>query len=417
MLISRKSARTGVLLFILLAMEQFFYLIDDDSFAVSGSMNYDIFWFALLALFLFWMYISFFMWRICIKYHFRFEITIFIIMIFVSAVQCNILTGQPLLRGLLPQRNFLIILISYFIIRKLFAIEMLDSKTIVKWLVIFGVVSTALFVTQAFLADSIRFVHVNINERYGSARLYVDSVFCVVIAFIGLENFFRYRKYSGLFLVLLTACYELFVSKGRLELFAFSVSIVIGITFFKKFDGAKFGAIIMCLVIGFIFINSQYAETLFSSLSEVYEKGNSLEIRLYGRALYFAQLTKSWKTLLFGCGYPSTLWNTAASRAGFDNNVYLVDNGIFAIAYVYGLLGLLATAIWFVRMFLIAIHLYTRNGRYLYLLFLLFQIILMYNITFWWWKASWTFVTVLFMCMMEHELYDGSEYYNSEGTA
>ena len=60
-------------------------------------------------------------------------------------------------------------------------------------------------------------------------------------------------------------------------------------------------------------------------------------------------------------------------------------------------------------MFRLAWKLYTTKNRYIYLMFIVFNIAMMYNITFWWWKYAWTIIMVIMMCKMEYELYDDTK--------
>lgn len=77
-------------------------------------------------------------------------------------------------------------------------------------------------------------------------------------------------------------------------------------------------------------------------------------------------------------------------------------------AYVYGLLGAVVVVKWFYKLYKCAWRLY-RDNIYWPLGFMIALTILLYNITFWWNKPSWTLGMIFLMCYMEHKLNDESE--------
>ena len=92
--------------------------------------------------------------------------------------------------------------------------------------------------------------------------------------------------------------------------------------------------------------------------------------------------------------------------SGQNESVLLVDNGIFAFTYVYGIIGLIAVIILFSKMLRLAWMLYKVQNKYIGLVFSIFNIAIIYNIAFWWWKSPWTIIMIIMMCKMEYELYD-----------
>lgn len=89
-----------------------------------------------------------------------------------------------------------------------------------------------------------------------------------------------------------------------------------------------------------------------------------------------------------------------------NERIGLVDNGIFAFVYVYGLLGASVVIKWFYKLYKSAWKLYKIKNIYWPLGFVISLTILLYNITFWWNKPSWTWGMVFLMCYMEHKLND-----------
>lgn len=136
-----------------------------------------------------------------------------------------------------------------------------------------------------------------------------------------------------------------------------------------------------------------------------------MAIRKVARDEFVKQLKHSPVTLILGCGYPNIGYAGTASTAYIavgNERIGLVDNGIFAFVYVYGLLGAVVVVKWFYKLYKCAWRLY-RDNIYWPLGFMIALTILLYNITFWWNKPSWTLGMIFLMCYMEHKLNDESE--------
>lgn len=409
MKIKKSSITTLVILLLILAMENFFYLIDTDALSVQGVFNYDLIWLFILLLFMALNSIKYNIFMQKINAHYKLVIGLLLAFVVISAFQCQKLTGQPVEYAFRAQRRYFITLLLYFVIRMLYYKNIIKDDLLEKGLLWLGAFSVLLYLFQVIAGNDFEFIHIHANERYGTLRLYVDSVLCVIIGFIGLNNFLKTKNYIYLFFVALTLIYELFVSKGRLEFLAFSFSMLFGILLMKKYTKTKFVVICVVLIGIMLFLNSQHADYIMKGINAMENQkiqDNTMYGRMIARENYFKQLSQSKQTMVFGCGYPSTLYSIAAKRAGLNDKMPLSDNGISAFIYVYGYGGLAVILLCLAKMLRMAQRLYKEQGEYIYIMYIVFTIALSYNIVFWWTRASWTAVTILLMCQMEHKLYD-----------
>ncbi len=390
-------------------LENLFYLINTDTFSILGVLNYAMLWF--------WIFVIYYVYKFFttkspkIRSLFSTDVLALILLTIISSYTAYKYVGQPMFHGFMPQRNYIFILLSYFALRKIFLDDNnIDLEKTKNMILFVGVLSILLYSIQIILFNKIEFIHAYTNGI--QIRLYVDSFLCVVVAFIGMNMYLKYNKKKYLFFVVMTFIYEIFVAKGRLEFAALAISLIIGLLLRKGSATKKIITIITVSIAVVAFLNSNYAEKFYYAISVFNSKDNSVNtmgVRLGARDLFFEQLTENSTTLLFGCGYPNTAYYGSARKIRKDLNYGLVDNGIFAYVYVYGIFGLAIFIKWFYKLYKYAWQIYKNYGDYIYIMFMIFLTILLYNITFWWHKPSWTFAMVVLMCLEEKKIKEWKE--------
>lgn len=394
---------TGVLLIFLFLMENCFYLINVSEINISGKFAYSDIW---LILFTVVLGYAFFKYRKTkTTYQYVYIILVLCLLTFTSAIQQNRITGQSLMLGFRPQRVYFMLLLSYFPIRKLIERKKLNVERLISGIYKLGIVSALLYILQVLIYPNIRFIYATISNSNGGTRIYIDST---VIHIAGMIALYEYcKKYRARYLCAYIIClsYVVFVSRGRLELLAFLASSSIGVLVTRKITKKRFAIVLMGIVGVFIFLNTPYADTLFNAIkvaqTATTAQGNTMAIRYEGRALYMSQMASSWQSMLFGCGYPNRLYSVAAVRAGLDRNIGLNDNGIFGFAYIYGLIGVIAIVILFIKLGKNAWTYYKKSNNNVFLMYVIMQIFLAYNIIFWYWQADGTFIMVLMLAITE----------------
>jgi len=196
--VGTKSLNSYFIIFVFVLMEHCFYLINTDTFRII-FLNYAMTWFLLFMAGIVLLYIRYRLNRKSVRMYFSSDVSALIVLAIISIVQCNFLIGQPLSMGFAPQRNYIFILVSYFTIRKLIALDKIDINTVVNGLLFCGVLSVIIYWLQVNLIDYVQFVHVYKAARV--TRLYVDSFMCVIIGFLGLSKYLEENNKKYLFFV------------------------------------------------------------------------------------------------------------------------------------------------------------------------------------------------------------------------
>ena len=410
----RKNAVTIMTFFIIL-MENVFYLIDTEAIHIAGAFAYSDIWLVLLIFYFGYHLLKYR--KLKTKYYFGIQVAILVILVFISALQQNSLTGQSLWLGIRPQRNYLLILLTYFPMRKMFATMKIKVDELMNALLTVGTFSAGFFLLQKFTIDYVQFLNVIMGERNG-VRFYIDSTLIQITAIIAIYKFSKEYKLKYLINLLICIAYEVWVSQGRLEIIAVSLTVLIGFLLTKKMSGKKLLGICCVIFAVFVFMNSSYADELWKAIATMNTatatQGNTMEIRYIGRVRYIEQLGESLKTFLLGCGYPNALYSPAAKKAGYDLGIGLNDNGIFGFTYIYGFIGLIVIVILMIKFLRLSYRLYKMNGNTVCLTYMILNICLGYNIIFWYWKSDGTFIMILMLCVVEHLTREGMKTFEGE---
>lgn len=150
--VGTKSLNSYFIIFVFVLMEHCFYLINTDTFRII-FLNYAMTWFLLFMAGIVLLYIRYRLNRKSVRMYFSSDVSALIVLAIISIVQCNFLIGQPLSMGFAPQRNYIFILVSYFTIRKLIALDKIDINTVVNGLLFCGVLSVIIYWLQVNLID------------------------------------------------------------------------------------------------------------------------------------------------------------------------------------------------------------------------------------------------------------------------
>jgi hypothetical protein len=385
-----------IIIIFLVVMENMLHLIDVDVIHIAGSINYqDYYLIPFIAIFIHFFISN----RNKTNYNFGLIVILLIVLVFTSSNQASLNFGQPFSLGLRPQRGYVIIFLSYFPLKKLFSKYPELIFEIFTKIMVIGSIAGILYLFQQLFYSYFIFLNVMSKTRYGSVRLYFDSALVVVGMLIAADRFYRSFNFKYLVPIILGILYELLVSKGRLETAVVIIVLFIGFQFGVKKITLKTLGYFVSIFVFLVFVNSIY----FQGLIEPDQSGveDTMGIRMEGRTLYYLQLFQNVTNFLFGVGYPNLLHQRAVDMSGISVNILLADNGMSGFFYVYGFIGVLLVVLYALKMLKYALYVMKVSGNSFYLMFMLFSIFLSYNITFWWWKESWTFMLVIITASLE----------------
>lgn len=387
---------TFFFIFLLALSDSLFGLIDVDAINIKGVFNIDMIWQILAVAFAVYLYMK---GRSISHIHITgLNICVLLLLVscFVAAVQCSVLTGQSFLRGILPQRVFMVSLVCAFLLSGAVTFRIIDINRIINIFLFVGIIVGLAYLVQTL--TGIEIFHVMQNERYGSIRLYMQSCFPDMAGFIGFWRLLRTRKLKYSFPAFLAIFLSVFVSKGRLELIALLVTYVLIFFVIRKRADIKFYLMIFVSIFVVLFLTSSYGDKLLSNFDPNSVEDDTMSIRQQGRLLYSSQLHESVINRLLGCGYPNVLYGPAAHRAGLDRGILLGDNGIFAFNYVHGALGILLIICIVVFIFKFAVkNLSTEVGLFCFS-FVSFNVVACSNIAWWWYSGAWPMTFALVIC-------------------
>lgn len=407
-MVLKKNKIYVILLFILL-MDNCFYLVNTDAIHVTGAFAYSDMWLVAFFLYFGWQMIKYIRVRTDSGYGYKYLVALLCVFVFVSAFQQLKLTGQSVNLGIRPQRNYLVVLLSYFPIRKLISLRKIDGQKILSGLMKLGTFAAGVYILQKLLYANIQFLYVATNYRNGSLRMYIETSIVQIAGLMALYYFCKTYKIKYLILYAINFIDIFWVGQGRLEIISFLAASAIGVVLTKEVNRKRLFIVILGIVAVAIFLNTPFADSFWNAVLSAgtasTAQGNTMEIRYLGREMYFQQLTETARTLFLGCGYPNSLYAPAANKAGYNLNINLNDNGIFGFTYIYGIIGLVILLVLFAKMVVQSIHVYKRTNNNFYIMYLCMIAFMAYNVIMWYWYAGGTFILVLFMCILEENVW------------
>lgn len=403
-----KKIMTVVIVVLIFLIENSFYLINVSELKI-GLATYEDIWLIFLLMIDAWLVIKFRNTKFK-SLKFGFPILLILIAIVISSFREFIITGQPIVLGLQPQRFFSIILISYFPFRLAFQEKLINYKNFQDIIIGLGLVQAYLYIVQSLVYPSVIIIHASSGVRYGGVRFWIDSVVIVLACIMACSNILKKLKLSHLIMILGALGYEFLVSKGKLETIVL-ISVCLFILFFSKASvSKKMWHILFVVVILIILVNSSTVANIFDQVIQ-YFSGNrnvnyidTMSGREAGRSFYWNKLSQSLDNFLFGNGYPNKNYYPAMLASGSAFNFLLVDNGFLAFFFVYGLFGVLGVILFFINYMKLCLKKYKENNEISFLAFGIFILFLSYNITFWWWKFEWTLIFVFLAIIAENSL-------------
>ena len=397
-----KDIFLGFLGIVIIASEEFLYLIDNEETLIGVLSPKDI----VLVLAVVWGIWIMVRYRKYPNpdYRFKWLIAIGLVLVITSSIQANILYNQSLWLGIRPQRNWMVYLLLYFPIRKLMFIKGILFKDLKKLICFIGTIELLLYLAQYVFGDSLQFLIVNKHAGgtivYDTDRYYFNNIFLCLVLFLMLNDLFnKQRILRDLLYILAILIVISVVGKMRMTFVAVCVAIGIGFLLWKKGGILKVLAIVPISIGAIIFSRIEIVQSLISILSGE-TVATTLEVREVGRAFYLSELTQHpW----LGGGYVNTQWRPAALASKVEEGILWVDNGIFGFTYLYGGTGLVWIVVWFVKMYKLANIVRKKIGDYTYFIMPIYWIVACIS------EAHWYFcsflVMTLLVCMLE-ERYD-----------
>lgn len=390
-----------LLLLAIVLAEDCFGLIDANAINVAGVVNIDLVWQALLLVEAVYLYGK----SRCVpgtKTSLLQGVlfSCLIVMCFVAAWRCQLLTGQPFVRGILPQRGFIVCIIAAILLRRPFMAGMVDGRRLIRGLIVLGTVASILYLIQVVLGSAVTFIHANADEKYGGLRLRVNGGLSTVSGILGLWLCLRDDDWHYSVPTLLALGVTLFVSKGRLEL----VTLLLVFVFLYVTTKGTTSTKVLLLCFGglalILFSQTDYFGQVATSFlnGQVGGTEDTSTIRQAGRDWYDIVLASTGSELI-GCGYPSSLYLPAIVMAGFDYNYLLVDNGLFGFRYVYGDLGvvlILASLASVLHVSYKATQGHLNSVLWAFFLFLALPFV---NLAWWWNTSDWQVLTAIFVAL------------------
>lgn len=333
------------------------------------------------------------------KYYFK-NILLFIIpLVIMASLVPNYLFGQSFTAGLVGQKDFVMIICSYYIFRTLILEKIVTTDYLWNCIYKLSFVITGVVIVQQALANYILILDVGYGKRFG-VRITDNFTYATILLIGSLMMFFntssRKDKIVSVIGLAMSYYHVVFVSQTRIVMVAYGALTIVMALFFRNNVLKKITYLFILLGIMLIVSQTELAQYLLSSISDT-STDPSAQIREVGKALYLSEIIK---TPLVGRGYPHSASPEAYQAAGLSEGIALNDNGLFGFAYIYGIIGLI-WYVWLSVKMLICSFKTAKKGDYRFLLYTVFLQVICANIIWWYWRFSFAIVFTILLAIME----------------
>lgn len=324
------------------------------------------------------------------KYEFKLFIILLVPLIIMSSIRSYQLYGQSIMLGIRAQRMIFVLYFMYFPLSKLYKIEKINRSDIEKMLYSIGTIQMLFYTIYFISKGKIAILNYNYDYRYGGMRLRVDCCIINLLFIVSINNWIKgENKKENLFLIIFNILVCALMIKTRLLIVSYVGVIIVTVLLWKKDLRKKF---LICIG-GLLIIPIIVKSTIITDTINAILENNKDDIRKIGKAYYIESLKESPLT---GRGYINILCQKAYIGAGMDRNIYLVDNGIYAVAFEYGGIGVILFIMLWIKILKKSLNEYKTQNNYTGLLYLVYITILLPNITWW----SWTLDGMLCMIII-----------------
>lgn len=258
-----------------------------------------------------------------------------------SAIMGYVRYQQPFFMGLRSQRAWIFSMLMYYPLSKVIKEHRYSVQKLLKLIDIINFIYFILLFVQFVLGNKVVFLKASASQRYGSIRLYVTTSFMLISYSLHLWKILTRKRIKAVdcFFVCSTLFTYFFITKARMAMVALIGATAI-VLFKQRLTGRKLWMLSLAIVGLCVFLNTNAGTEI---LQLAFGSGNSVTgndtsaIRDIGRAFYISELTSSFKTLIFGCGFINIDWEPTLRAVRYSENIFTADNGIFGIVFMYGL--------------------------------------------------------------------------------
>ena len=342
--IEKKSIWLASFQVILFGMLQGFYLLDAD-IRVGGINILNLFY---VYAFLWFIVAQLLLRNVKIQYEvYDYLIISVVVLCFLAACIGDYNYGGGIIYLFLKQKNFWMMALLYFPLKKLIRIGIISVDALQKCLVYWGIVYISVILIQyiCYVLGNAVFLHVARNVT--GERFYFSTVLYEILGFFCFDRLLKGKKIVVcLFVIFLVLFYLLQIQRYRNNFIAFCLSIVVGFAFSKRNKYKWLSIPIMGITALFLF-NTEMVKNILYALTNIQK-----DVTAFWRIRWIKYAVEEITSKdYFGKGYVdknniSAVMDTIGSlgRRYYHLSYNIFEHGVFGFAYDYGYQGV----VWFV---------------------------------------------------------------------
>lgn len=296
-----------------------------------------------------------------------------IILVITSSIQASRLYGgQSFIDGISAQKVFIAGVLFFCIIDKYVKCEYISLDEIFRVIVFCAIVQIFLYFVQFFLGPShmllsCYYTTPGMDSSVNRIRLYGSTSYIGFAYIAVLSNLDRVKKKTRSYaFIVLVLIFAMVINQGRSFIVQYVMLFVLSLILYKGNFTKRAFAMCLGVIIVAMALNSTYFNTLINTIQNTtISTYSTLGVRYRSQEFYLNFLANH---PILGGGYPDPTNSSAQTLAGISSGFLVVDNGVYGLAFRYGLLGLCWYIACAITMLIKGIKIYRSTGNSMHLL-------------------------------------------------
>lgn len=260
-----------------------------------------------------------------------------------SSIQASILyRGQSVFDGLMCQKIFISGILLVAIVYKLVRCGKMQLEEIEKILMFCAVFHMVVYATQFIIGPDRMFLSCyyttpRIDSRVNRIRLYGGTQYIMFSYILALTNLGKKKRGNLLFIAGFIA-YAIVVNQGRAFIVQAVALLLLALVLYKGSGTKKIFFVIAVIIIVSFVLSSDFFSSLINTFNTTTTGSHdTLAVRYRAQEYYLSVLRMH---PLLGGGYADIQNSNAYVLSGYSNGFIVGDNGVYGLAFRYGLIGI-----------------------------------------------------------------------------
>ena len=270
-----------------------------------------------------------------------------IVLILLSSLQGHFLySGQGLFDGVIGQIYGIAGLLLYFPISSLLHAKKITIHDLENVFIFCSVFQMIVYYAQFIVGPnhvflSCYYLTESARESVYRIRLYGNVQPITIALFFCLNSILHSKnKMRSLIVIVMTIIFAIVINQGRAYIISIVILVIVAPLLKPQKKNKLFFILLLMAAIVYWLVNTDFFQNALAvfQTSNIDTRSDTVGVRLRAQSYFMETVRNHW---LLGGGYPNVSVSSAYIAIGYELGYRLVDVGVYAFIYKYGLIGCL----------------------------------------------------------------------------